>query len=135
MTKEQLQAYRNIGREIRQILNRLDALETAMYNPKAQQLTGMPSAPSKDNPLEQMVIQRAELQRRYSELLTELLAEQLTIEAAIEQAPPAARTLLRYRYIDGLKWEEICVKMNYSWRQMHRLHAQALDALKEEGDT
>ncbi|MFR6219878.1 MAG: hypothetical protein ACLUKO_24525, partial [Enterocloster bolteae] len=40
------------------------------------------------------------------------------------------KMLLTYRYIRGLKWEEICVKMDYKWRQVHRIHAMALKNLK-----
>ena len=40
------------------------------------------------------------------------------------------KMLLTYRYIRGLKWEEICVKMDYKWRQVHRIHANALKNLK-----
>ena len=40
------------------------------------------------------------------------------------------KLLLTYRYLRGLKWEEICVKMDYKWRQVHRIHARALKNLK-----
>lgn len=38
--------------------------------------------------------------------------------------------LLRLRYIHGLKWEEVAVKMDYSWKQIHRLHSKALNNFK-----
>ncbi|MBQ3065357.1 MAG: hypothetical protein IJC98_03875 [Clostridia bacterium] len=37
--------------------------------------------------------------------------------------------MARYRYIDGLSWENVCEKMNYSWRQTHRIHSAMLDKL------
>lgn len=36
------------------------------------------------------------------------------------------RTLLVRRYLSFEKWENIAVEMNYSWRQVMRLHGQAL---------
>lgn len=46
----------------------------------------------------------------------------------VEQLPnETERLLMRYRYIHGLKWEEIAVKMEYSWKQIHRIHAKALN--------
>ena len=36
------------------------------------------------------------------------------------------KLLMEYRYIDGLTWEQIAVKMNYCWRQVCRKHGQAL---------
>lgn len=38
--------------------------------------------------------------------------------------------LLKYRYIMGLKWEDIAVKMDYSWRHTHRIHEKALEDFK-----
>lgn len=38
--------------------------------------------------------------------------------------------LLRLRYIHRLKWEEVAVKMDYSWKQIHRLHSKALNNFK-----
>ena len=38
--------------------------------------------------------------------------------------------LLRLRYIHGLKWEEVAAKMDYSWKQIHRLHSKALNNFK-----
>lgn len=38
--------------------------------------------------------------------------------------------LLRLRYIHGLKWEEVAVKMDYSWRAVHKIHSKALEHFK-----
>lgn len=40
------------------------------------------------------------------------------------------RDVLFYRYIKGLSWYETAEKMNYSKRQIYRLHGQALEHLK-----
>ena len=72
-----------------------------------------------------------ELQDRYKAKLAELAAEQLAIEQAIEPLDTVYRMLLRYRYIDGLKWDDVCDKMNYSWRQTHYLHGRALQQLRD----
>ena len=34
--------------------------------------------------------------------------------------------VLRLRYIKGLKWEEVALKMNYSWKWVHKIHGRAL---------
>lgn len=44
---------------------------------------------------------------------------------------PAHRRLLILRYINGHKFEEIAVKMNYSWRQTCRIHGRALVEMTE----
>lgn len=135
MTKEELQRYTAIKHERRQIEAELEKIKATLYGPRSQQITGMPSAPSKPgSALEEAVIEHSEdlaaLQEYYEGLLVRLATEQLAIEKAIESLEPTARTLLRYRYIDDRKWEEVCVLMSYSWRQAHRLHAAALKELR-----
>ena len=136
MTKERLRQYRSIKREREQLLQQLEEVEAALYSPKIQKLTGMPSGGSKPdgNPQENLIAHHLELQERYRAKVDELAAEQLAIEQAIETLDGTLRTLMRFYYIDGLKWEEVCVKMNYSWRQIHNLHRKALNQLREEND-
>ena len=40
------------------------------------------------------------------------------------------KDVLTYRYIRLMKWEDICVKINRSWKQTHRIHARALKNFK-----
>lgn len=40
------------------------------------------------------------------------------------------KLVLRLRYIHLLKWEEIAVKMCYSWKGIHKVHGRALRNLK-----
>lgn len=40
------------------------------------------------------------------------------------------RELLMYRYIKCMKWEDIAVTMGYSWRNIHKIHSKALDAIE-----
>lgn len=131
MTKERLRKYQDLKQEQAQIHEQLEKIEAALYHPKIQRLTDMPSAPSKGNALEDMTARHLELQDRYKAKLEELAAEQLAIEQAIDSLAPKARMLMRYRYIEGMTWEEVCVCMSYSWRQTHYIHARALEQLKE----
>lgn len=40
------------------------------------------------------------------------------------------KDVLLYRYIRLMKWEDICVKMGFSWKQIHRIHSRALTNFK-----
>ena len=40
------------------------------------------------------------------------------------------KDVLVYRYLRGMKWEDICVKMGYSWKQVHRFHSNGLKNFK-----
>lgn len=135
MTKERLRNYQALKREKAQIMALLEKLETAMYYPKPQRLTGMPSAPSPSGgAMEDMIARHAELQEQYHAKLAELAEELHAIEDAIAQLDSTERALLRWRYIEGLKWEEVCVCMSYSWQQTHRIHSRALQHLQEMED-
>lgn len=131
MTQDTLRAYRSIKREREQLRQKLEEIEAALLAPKVQRLTGMPSNPTTGNPQESLALRHIELQELYRTKMDELYYTQLKVEEAIDRLDPTLRTLLRYRYIDGLKWEEICVKMSYGWTQTHALHRIALRKLKE----
>lgn len=40
------------------------------------------------------------------------------------------KDVLMYRYIKLMKWEDICVKMNFSWKWVHKIHSKALNHFK-----
>lgn len=135
MTKERLRNYQNIKKEREQLRQQLEEIEAALYYPKIQRLDAMPGGGSKEgNPQEDLAIHHIELQERYRAKLEELAAEQLAIEDAIESLDETERMLMRYRYIDGLKWEEVCIKIGYSWTQTHEHHGRALQKLKEKSE-
>lgn len=69
------------------------------------------------------------------EELRELVGEKLDIRREIsrkieEMGNETEGTLLRYRYIMGLSFEEIAVKMGYTYRHVTRLHGMALQNFK-----
>lgn len=133
MTKERLRNYRALKRELKQIEERLVSVEAALYSPKIQKLTGMPAGGSHEgSALEAMATQHMELRDHYARKMVELTAELLSIETAIDALSVTERTLLRFRYIEGLTWEEVCVAMSYSWRQIHYLHNRALTHLTQK---
>ena len=131
MTKEQLKAYRNIKLERDRLAAMIEELEGTLYGPRSQRLDGMPrggSGPA--SMVEEAAVKHAELLARYQQKVAELSTALVEIETAIEVLEPRERTLIRLHYAQGLTWEEVCVAMNYSWRQIHRIHGQALAALK-----
>ena len=40
------------------------------------------------------------------------------------------KDVLVYRYVRNMKWEDIAVKMIFSWKQIHRIHSKALENFK-----
>lgn len=127
--KKQLNSYRELQAEHRQLRDELKRLEILMGSPGSPNIDGMPRSFGGSNPVERKVIKYINLEERYKAQLEKLVAAQETIENMIEKLEPTERMLARFRYIDGLSWENVSIKMNYSWRQTHRIHGRMLDKL------
>lgn len=71
-------------------------------------------------------LERKLLKKRYKRLQSFKMVQN-AIEAMEDEAE---KELLTYRYLREMKWEEIAVKMGYSWRKVHYLHGDALEHFK-----
>lgn len=58
-----------------------------------------------------------------------LIAE---FEAALESLTAQERRLMRHYYIDCMTWEQICVKMDMSWTNVHRIKNSARSKITGE---
>ena len=133
MTKEQLRSYRDIRLERDKLEKLIEELEATMYSPATSNTDGTPrgaSGPSR--PVESAAVKHTELLERYKQKEAELAEAMLDIENAIDTLEPRERTLIRLYYAKGLTWEQVAVTMSYSWRQIHRIHSAALEALKNK---
>lgn len=131
MTKEQLKEYRGIKLERDRLAAMIQDVEAVIYGPRSPKMDGMPrSGSGASSAVEDAAIRHADLLARYQQKVAELSEALAEIETAIEVLEPRERTLIRLHYAQGLTWEEVCVAMNYSWRQVHRIHGRALAALK-----
>ena len=126
--KRRLNSYTDLTRELHQIENQLHQIE-AQITPGGQLLDGMPRAPGGGGDLSGIVAKRLDLLEQYRRKAEELTTAQAAIEHMIEGLEPLERTLARAKYIEGRTWEEVCVVMAYSWRQVHRIHARMLGKL------
>lgn len=130
MTKKELQEYRWIKRNIQRLEDRLLELETEATK-QTTQLTQDPisgSGYNKDR-MTDVVAMIIPVRDRINQQLEKSYELVVKIEKAIETLPEREKYLVRARYIDGVAWERICVDMGYSWRQVHRIHSDALKML------
>ena len=109
MTKDELRQYRSIQLEISQIERRIKAMDCRTDD------IGVTEA----------------LRELYREKLKALTECQINIEKAIESLTPTERELMRLRYIDGAEWTEVAETIHYEWTQTHRIHARALEKIKD----
>jgi len=68
-----------------------------------------------------------DLEKKIDEEMVQLMELKMEIREKIYQVEnPNRRLVLLYRYINFMKWEEIADQMNYSIKQLHRIHNAAL---------
>lgn len=73
-----------------------------------------------------------ELENKIDNRIDELMRVKAEILEAVNRVQDGAfRQLLTRRYIEFKTWEQIAVDMNYSYRQVTRMHGRALLALKD----
>lgn len=74
-----------------------------------------------------------DLEREINADIDRLVELRREIEEVIAGVPDERlRTLLELRYVNGLTFEQISQKMNYSFSQIRRFHKKSLDFLKDE---
>lgn len=72
-----------------------------------------------------------DMEREINEDIDRSIDLQRGIRTAIAAVPEARlRTLLEYKYINGLTLDETAVRMAYSYPQICRLHGRALQSVK-----
>lgn len=130
MTKERLRRYIWLKQECRQLQAYLERIRNDMSVATSPRLTGMPHAKDPKG-LDEIVIRYEEICGKYEKQLKRYQQETVAIENAIEGVQdPRLRLILRYKYMDGLKWETIADIMRYDVRWIYRLHGEALRAIE-----
>ena len=133
MTKQDLQGYKHIKAEIRQIEAEIRELDARVYSPRTPHLTGMPGAASTErgSAQERAATELFELKETYEAKIRELLRKKRWIEQALDALPdPQMRMIMRGRYIRLYSWARISREMNYCESAVKKKHAKALDMLK-----
>lgn len=92
-----------------------------------QNFSPTPGGGESSSPIERPMDKVDELERKITQAIDELADIRMEIEAVLGQLEDdTLRELMKYRYIDGLTWEQVAEKMHYSWRHTCRLHGEAL---------
>lgn len=128
--KEFLMSYQLAKRDVTRLKEQLAELRIGKMSPGCEIGDGLPHAHNATD--------LSSYAAKVDELEREIVAARYRRICAFEQVrnciealeDEREKLLLTYRYLRGLKWEEICVKMDYKWRQVHRIHARALKNLK-----
>lgn len=124
-----MQAYYWTRRNIDLLEEKLAELESEATRQTAQ-LTRERKAKHYDpDRLAELVAKIIEVKEEINRQLQQSYELVAKIEKAIAGLPEREKYLIRARYIDCKSWEQVAVEMNYSWKQIHRIHAIALKLL------
>lgn len=78
----------------------------------------------------EQVAQIADLEREIKEETAELVAKKRTMREIIYSIhDPRRRMLMRMRYLENMRWEDIAEHMNITPRSAHMLHQRTLEDL------
>ena len=127
--KEYLKSYRRAVKREQDILEEIQRLRLDKMFPSVVN-DGMPHGSSHSDLSDYMAIMDEQIELLKEERLEKVRCYQ-RIERKIRQMENEdEQEVLRLRYILGMKWEEVAVKMGYSWKQTHRIHSSALQNFK-----
>lgn len=127
--KEYLRSYRRAVRREKDILEEIQRLRLDKMFPSVVN-DGMPHGSSQTDLSDYIAILDEQI-----ELLKEERLEKARCYKRIEDrirmmSGEDEQTVLRLRYIQGRKWEDVAAEMGYSWKQIHRIHSAALQNFK-----
>ena len=127
--KEYLKSYRRAIKREQDILDEIQRLRLDKMFPSVVN-DGMPHGSSHSDLSDYAAILDEQIDLLKEERLEKVRCYQ-KIERQISQMENEdEQEVLRLRYILGMKWEEVAVKMGYSWKQTHRIHSSALKNFK-----
>jgi len=126
-----LKRYINLDREIDRKLEEVARLRSKLTRITQVYSTEPRGGGSIYGKTEEIIAKIVDLEKEIDADVDRLVAIRDGIKTIIEAVEDdRERLLLQYRYLDGWTFEKIAVEMNYSWRQIHRLHSKALTNLK-----
>ena len=91
----------------------------------------MPHGTNISKPTEEKAIRLADRRLRLIDAELEAIRVKQEVFDFIDNIDRVEGEVLKYRYVDLLTWEEICIRVHYSWRQTHRIHRRALAIVTE----
>ena len=127
--KKWLLEYRRLEQNIERDMEELQRLES-----RAEKITSMvsdmPKGSQQGDSLQRSVEKICELKVSLNQRIDAAVEKRKEIETVTETLEDKTlQLLLRYRYIDGMTWEQIALKLNYSYMHVCRLHGQSLSQI------
>lgn len=127
--KEYLKSYRRAIKREQDILDEIQRLRLDKMFPSVVN-DGMPHGSNHSDLSDYAAILDEQIDLLKEERLERVRCYQKIERQISRMENEDEQEVLRLRYILGMKWEEVAVKMGYSWKQTHRIHSSALQNFK-----
>ena len=142
--KSRLDLYRDFSRESDNLVQRLEKIETRLYNAGVHVITDMPKAHNDDNDkVLDLITQRDEIEAELGKTIEYMRTERQIIKEGTKTLSKSdIRTVILSRYIDCEDWKDVSEllfgshqdyndKEDSYLRRTMKLHAAALEGMAE----
>lgn len=127
--KEYLKSYEKAVRQMERSAEKIKEMRLGQIIPAADN-DGMPHAHNATDLSGYAALLDAE-ERKYLKMRYKCVRLCKEITDRIERLEyDNEKDILLYRYVRRMSWEQIAVKMGYSWQWVHKIHARALQNFK-----
>lgn len=127
--KEYLSSYRKAVKRERDILEEIQRLRLDKMFPSVVN-DGMPHGSSQTDLSDYIAILDEQIELLKAERLEKARCYKKIEDRIRMMHNEDEQTVLRLRYIQGQKWEDVAAEVGYSWKQIHRIHSVALQNFK-----
>lgn len=128
MDKQTFQQYRQLCQEIRELEAEKEALAAGNL-PASWPVGELGGRGWPADKVGEAAARLWQLTQLLAQRLNQLIALRKEIEKTIEALQPEERRLLRLYYIEGLNWEQVAERLDYSTRQIRRKQRQIMQQL------
>lgn len=132
ITRSELDTYQELLEELKELKERLERKELQLYTIKGQNYSAVLGGHGDVDKIGAAVTEVDELRESYKDKKAECESLKKRIETEFKILEDIERKIMEYRYIDGLWWKDICVKVDMCWSQIHRTHRKILTKLKQD---
>ena len=141
MTKGELRQYKYIVQEIEALEEEIESTRTKLEDPggylriETTIIKGkkhgviLPHADIHYDKIASLVAEIVDLLSEIEEQHKKLSEKRKAIDNAIAKLDHREARLIKARYIEDKQWEQIAEEMNYSLRQIHRVHSDILQKM------
>ncbi|MDR7870322.1 MAG: hypothetical protein RIN55_05650 [Tissierellaceae bacterium] len=126
---EYLSQYKYLNKNIDRKIKELEDWRSKIFNVTGT-ISDMPRSGNRSNLIENGIATIDEIESNINKDIDDLVDLRKEIEYKINSVKNLQlRELLKCRYLDCQKWEEIAYKNNYTWQWAYKLHERALDEI------